>query len=65
MIHILYKNIHQNLTKIYLRHDDIFITKIMGLIIMIEVLYFAIACGVIALVYGLITAKSVISVLKK
>ena len=28
---------------------------------MIEVLYFAIACGVIALVYGLITAKSVIS----
>ncbi len=36
-------------------------TKIMGLIIMIEVLYFAIACGAIALVYGLITAKSVIS----
>ena len=28
---------------------------------MIEVLYFAIACGAIALVYGLITAKSVIS----
>ena len=36
-------------------------TKIMGLIIMIEVLYFAIACGAIALVYGLITAKAVIS----
>ena len=33
----------------------------MGLIIMIEVLYFAIASGVIALVYGLITAKSVVS----
>ena len=33
----------------------------MGLIIMIEVLYFAIACGAIALVYGLITAISVIS----
>ncbi len=36
-------------------------TKIMGLIIMIEVLYFAIACGAIALVYGLFTAKAVIS----
>ena len=33
----------------------------MGLIIMIEVLYFAIASGVVALVYGLITAKSVVS----
>ena len=33
----------------------------MGLIIMTEVLYFAIASGVIALIYGLITAKSVIS----
>jgi K(+)-stimulated pyrophosphate-energized sodium pump len=33
----------------------------MGIIIMIEVLYFAIASGVIALIYGLITAKSVIS----
>jgi K(+)-stimulated pyrophosphate-energized sodium pump len=33
----------------------------MGLIIMIEVLYFAIASAVIALIYGLITAKSVIS----
>lgn len=29
---LLYKNIHPNLRKIYLRHDDIFITKIMGLI---------------------------------
>jgi K(+)-stimulated pyrophosphate-energized sodium pump len=36
-------------------------TKIMGLIIMIEVLYFAIACGAIALVYGLFTAKAVIN----
>ena len=26
----LYKNIHPNLTKIYVRHDDLFITKIMG-----------------------------------
>ena len=28
----LYKNIHSNLTKIYVRYDDLFITKIMGLI---------------------------------
>lgn len=28
----LYKNIHPNVTKIYLRYDDLFITKIMGLI---------------------------------
>jgi len=26
----LYKNIHLNITKIYVRHDDLFITKIMG-----------------------------------
>ena len=28
----LYKNIHPNLTKIYVRYDDLFISKIMGLI---------------------------------